>query len=72
MRLMWHEKFYSILEFVNVLEPKNRFRHAENRFLGSLKGLQIRALMWHNVPASGNQLPPLHSLSTVQDVHCDL
>jgi hypothetical protein len=25
-------------------EPRNRFRQAGNRFLGSLKGLQIRAL----------------------------
>jgi hypothetical protein len=26
-------------------EPRNRFRQAGNRFLGSLEGLQIRAML---------------------------
>ncbi len=30
-------------EFVNIQKLRNRFRQAGNRFLGSLKGLQIRA-----------------------------
>ncbi len=37
-------------EVVNVFTqesiPRNRIRHAKNRFLGSLEGLQIRALLW--------------------------
>jgi len=31
-------------EFVNVTEPRNRFRQAGNKSPGSLKGLQVRAL----------------------------
>jgi hypothetical protein len=31
------------LKFYTFMEPRNRSRQAENRFLGPLKGLQIRA-----------------------------
>ncbi len=36
-------KYRDVLE-AQVLIQRNRFRQAGNRFLGSLKGLQIRAL----------------------------
>ncbi len=38
---------------LTTLIPRNRFRQTGNRFLGSLKGLQIRALvLYHSIGIS--------------------